>query len=128
MARELHDIDALEDGILNIEVAPLLVSSRKSEALHSRQKGIQRIQADMSIVNQLFKDLSGIVISQGDIIRSIDSSVEKSVEYTAKTNDELSKTHKRQKDRQLLAIRVGMFLFGFIVLIFLTRRILFSHW
>lgn len=128
LRKELDDIDALEDGILNIEEAPLLVLSRTSKAHQIRQAGIQRIQKDMSTVNQLFKDLSGIVIQQGEMIRSVDSSVEKSVEHSWRANEEFSKTHKRHKEKQMIAIRFSLVLIGFIVSIFLIRRILFSHW
>ena len=124
----MEAIDALEDGILNTESSPLLVSARVSKSNQVRQEGLQRIQKDMFTVNQLFKDLSNIVIQQSENIRSIDSSVEKSVVNSRNANEEISKTHKRYKDREALTIRIALFLLGFIVFVFLTRRILFQHW
>ena len=124
----MEDIDAIEDGILGGESAPLLVDARFSKSQLVRQAGLQRIQKDMSTVNQLFKDLSGMVVQQGEMLRTVDSSVQRSMENSSKSNDEVSKTYKRQKERQALALRLAAFIFGFIVFILLSRRLLVGHW
>lgn len=125
---EMDDIDAIEDGILGGEGVPLMISKRVSKVDQLRQAGLQRIQKDMFTVNQLYKDLSGMVIQQGDTIHSLDSSVSNSVENSSKARMELEKTYKRQKERQALALKLALILLGFIVFIFLSRRVLFSHW
>ena len=104
------------------------IPSHASKLQQARDAGIQRIHKDFVAVNQLFKDLSGIVIQQGDAIRSIDTSVEKSVDNSRRAHDELSKTNKRQNDTRLLAIRIAIFVIAFLLSIFLTRRIRYSHW
>ena len=124
----MQDIDAMEDGILGGESDPLITEVRVTKSQQIRQAGLQRIQRDMSTVNQLFKDLSGIVLSQGEMLQSVDASVARSVENTSKANDEVSKTYKRQKERQALALRLAAFLFGFLVFIFISRRLLYGHW
>jgi t-SNARE complex subunit (syntaxin) len=124
----MHDIDAMEDGILGGESDPLIMDGRVSKSQQIRQAGLQRIQKDMTTVNQLFRDLSGIVVSQGEMLRSVDASISRTVENSSKANDEVNKTYKRQKERQALALRLAAFLFGFIVFIFIFRRLLFGHW
>lgn len=124
----MHDIDAMEDGILGGESDPLIMDVRVSKSQQIRQAGLQRIQKDMTTVNQLFRDLSGIVVSQGEMLRSVDASISRTVENNSKANDEVNKTYKRQKERQALALRLAAFLFGFIVFIFISRRLLFGHW
>lgn len=124
----MDDIDAIEDGLLGSEAAPLLVESRASKAQMVRQVGLQRIQKDMSTVNQLYKDLSGIVIQQGEMLRAVDSSVSRSVENSSRANEEINKTYNRQKERRALALRLVAFLFGLIVFLLLSRRLLMGHW
>jgi t-SNARE complex subunit (syntaxin) len=124
----MDDIDAIEDGLLGSEAAPLLVESRASRAQMVRQVGLQRIQKDMSTVNQLYKDLSGIVIQQGEMLRAVDSSVSRSVENSSRANEEINKTYNRQKERRALAFRLVAFLFGLIVFLLLSRRLLMGHW
>ena len=124
----MDDIDAIEDGLLGSEAAPLLLESRASKAQMVRQVGLQRIQKDMSTVNQLYKDLSGIVIQQGEMLRAVDSSVSRSVENSSRANEEINKTYNRQKERRALALRLVAFLFGLIVFLLLSRRLLMGHW
>jgi t-SNARE complex subunit (syntaxin) len=124
----MHDIDAMEDGILGGESDPLIMDVRVSKSQQIRQAGLQRIQKDMTTVNQLFRDLSGIVVSQGEMLRSVDANISRTVENSSKANDEVNKTYKREKERQALALRLAAFLFGFIVFIFISRRLLFGHW
>jgi t-SNARE complex subunit (syntaxin) len=124
----MEDIDAMEDGILGHEASPLLSDVRVSKGQQARQAGLQRIQKDMSTVNQLFRDLSGIVLQQEEMLRSVDSSVSRSVDSSSKANEELTKSYKRQQERQALALRLAAFLFGFILFIFMSRRILTGHW
>lgn len=124
----MEDLETLEHGFIETESAPLMATTRVSRSQALRQAGVQRIQKDMFTVNQLFKDLSGIVIHQGETIQSIDSSVEKSAHNSKLANEELTKTSKRYQQQQWAAIRVGIFLLGFIISVFLLRRMLFSHW
>ena len=124
----MSDIDAMEDGILGSEAMPLITETRQSKSSQLRQAGIQRIHKDMTTVNQLFKDLSGIVVQQGEMIRGVEASVFQSVENSSKANEELSKTYKRQKERQALAVKLASWLFGLILFVFLWRRLIYGHW
>lgn len=126
--KEMAEIDALEDGILNIESVPLMVDRRVTRASQARQAGLQRIEKDMFTVNQLFKDLSGMVVQQSEMIRSVEVSVSEAVDTTCRSKEEIEKTHKRYKERQALTIRIAAFLLAFLLLVFLTRRMISSRW
>jgi hypothetical protein len=84
---EMSDIDSMEDGILGSEAMPLITETRQSKSSQLRQAGIQRIHKDMTTVNQLFKDLSGIVVQQGEMIRGAEASVSQLVENSSKANE-----------------------------------------
>lgn len=128
VTEEMAEIDALEDGILSIESAPLMAERRTTRSDQVRQAGLQRIEKDMFSVNQLFKDLSGMVVQQNDMIRSVEVSVNEAVENTSRSKNEIAKTHKRYTDRQDLAFRVAAFLLALVLVIFLSRRMLTFHW
>lgn len=115
----------LEDGIYDHEATPLVVQTVNRKGQEVRLAGIQRIQKDMSTVNQLFKDLSGIVISQGETINAIDSSVEKAVSNSQKATEEIKKTEKRHRKQHGAALRIVGFLFAFILTLFLVRTFIF---
>ncbi len=115
----------LEDGICDHEAAPLMMQSVNRKGQEVRLAGIQRIQKDMSTVNQLFKDLSTIVIKQGDSINAMDASVEKAVENSQKATEEVRKTEKRHRKQQNAALRIIGILFAFLLVIFLVRTFIF---
>ena len=115
----------MEDGFGNGENSPLMVQTRKTRAQEARHAGMQRIQKDMYTVNQLFKDLSQIVIQQGDSINAIDASVEKTLDHSSKATEEVLKTDKRHRQQQSTAIRLAVFLLMFIIMIFLVRTYIF---
>ena len=114
------DSDDYEKG----EMSPLVANVRVNKREEVRQAGIQRIQADMNTVNQLFKDLSGLVIQQGDSITAIDSAVEKSIDNSRNANEEVEKTEKRHRQQQRFLLRIIVILVLAILAIFLIRRIL----
>lgn len=120
--------DSIEHGYINHEGSPLLLESRVSKSQAVRLAGMQRIQKDMFTVNKLFKDLSGIVIQQGDTVQSIDMAVERATFNGKMACDELEKTDKRNKRHQWAAVRVAFFMICFIFLVFLVRRMMYSHW
>jgi len=106
------------------ELSPLMTQQRISKRVEIRQAGIQRIQRDMTTVNQLYRDLSGIVIQQGESITAIDASVEQSVQNSKNANDEVHKTEQRYRNQQRFVMRLIIFLILAIIVVFLLRRIL----
>jgi hypothetical protein len=114
------DSDDYEKG----EMSPLVTQTRVNKRDEVRKAGIQRIQADMSTVNQLFKDLSGLVIQQGDTITAVDSAVERSVENSRNAQEEVEKTDKRHRQQQRFLLRIIIVLVLAILAIFLIRRML----
>ena len=122
----MDPMDSIEHGYINQEASPLLTEARVSKSQAVRQAGMQMIQKDMLTVNQLFKDLSGIVIPQGDTISSIDMATERGSINSKLALDELDKTDRRSKQHQMAAIRVALFLLCFLILIFIIRHMM--HW
>ena len=118
------DSDDYEKG----EMSPLMTQARVSKRDEVRHAGIQRIQRDMNTVNQLFRDLSGIVIQQGERITAIDATVEKSVDNSRNAKEEVVKTEKRYRQQQRFVLKLIVFLILAILSIFLVRRMLYSHW
>lgn len=116
----------LEDGIYDHEVTPLVVQTVNRKGQEIRMAGIQRIQKDMSTVNQLFKDLSGIVIQQGESINAIESSVEKAVLNSEKATEEIKKTETRHRKQQGAVLRIIGILFAFVMMLFLVRTFIFK--
>lgn len=115
----------LEDGTYDHEATPLVVQTVNRKGQEIRLAGIQRIQKDMSTVNQLFKDLSGIVIMQGDSINAMDASVEKAVQNAQRANEEISVTEKRHRKQQGAVLRVIGVLVAFILVLFIMRTYIF---
>jgi t-SNARE complex subunit (syntaxin) len=115
----------LEEGRFEHESEPLVLQTTTRKGQDIRLAGIQRIQRDMTTVNQLFKDLSTIVISQGDSITAIDASVEKAVEHSRKATEEVAKTDKRHRQQQSFAFRLIGILLMFVLSLFLIRTFIF---
>jgi len=62
-----------------------------------REKGIKDIEKSVLEVNEIFRDLSNIVVEQGVMIDSIESNIEVSVQATDKGVEELTKASDYQK-------------------------------
>lgn len=118
----------MEHGYINPEFAPLLAEAKVSRGHEVRKAGMQRIEKDMSTVNKLFKDLSGLVIQQGETIQNVDRTVERTSHNSRLAREELEKSDKRQKQQVCTVLRFSLILFGFIISVFLLRRMMFSHW
>jgi t-SNARE complex subunit (syntaxin) len=114
------DSDDFEKG----EMSPLMTQARINKREEIRKAGIQRIQQDMSTVNQLYRDLSGIVIRQGETIDAIDGRIEQTVKTSKNTNDELLKSDQRYRQQQRLILRIIMFLIIAIIIVFLLRKMM----
>ena len=114
------DSDDYEKG----EMSPLVTNLRVNKRDEARKAGIQRIQKDMNTVNQLFKDLSGLVIQQGDSITAVDSTVERSVGNSRNAKEEVEKTEKRHRQQQKFLLKIIVILVLAILTIFLIRRML----
>jgi t-SNARE complex subunit (syntaxin) len=118
---ESHDdSDDFEKG----ELSPLVTNIRVNKREEARNAGIQRIQRDMNTVNQLFRDLSGLVIHQGDSVTAVDASVERSITHAENAKEEVEKTDKRHKQQQKFLLRIIIILVVAILVIFLIRRML----
>lgn len=83
-----------------------------------RESGIQRIQSQVSEVNQIFRDLATIVTDQGTQLESIESASEETSTHVAGAVSELKKTAERQRssrERLCCLLGVGLLLLLMII-------------
>lgn len=62
-----------------------------------RASGIAHISQQVSQVNSMFKDLSAMVIAQGETVSTIENNAESAVGYTKRASMEIKVTHDRRK-------------------------------
>jgi t-SNARE complex subunit (syntaxin) len=65
--------------------------------IRDREEGIKEIEKTVKEVNEIFIDLSNLVVEQGEMIDNIESNVEASVVDTSKGTEELVTASKYQK-------------------------------
>jgi len=93
-----------------------------------RERDIREIEKNVIEVNEIFRDLSALVVEQGSMIDSIESNIESSVEHTSKGAEELVKASKYQKSSRnklcclLLIITVIVAALGLFVWLFVMRH------
>lgn len=111
----LLDIDGEEEE--NADAEALMQDVVVNHAVaRERAEGIQRIQKQVTEVNQIFRDLAEIVVGQDQQIRTIESSVDLANTHTRKAVSELKRAHDYQKtsrDRNcslLMVVVVVLFL------------------
>lgn len=91
--RKTDEEEGLHDEELQQRVSLLNDRVVSSERLN----GITRIHQQISQVNSLFRDLSSMVISQGEGIATIEQNSERSAENTRQSASELKISYDRRK-------------------------------
>lgn len=78
------------------------------QLLEEQEQSIRRLEADISDVNQIFKELGAIVHEQGDLIDSIEASVERTEVFVSEGTQQLrqasSYKNKIRKKKLILMI------------------------
>ncbi|XP_065064524.1 syntaxin-16-like isoform X2 [Rhopilema esculentum] len=101
--QEEADIDELYDK--GFTTAQLQQVEDNSQMISQREKEIQNIVRSIFDLNEIFKDLSVMVIDQGTILDRIDYNVEQSSMQVEKGLEQLKKGEKYQKSsRKMLCI------------------------
>ncbi len=77
-----------------------------------RSSGIAKIHQQVSQVNSMFRDLSAMVIAQGETVQTIEDNVENSAAFTKKAKLEIIITHDRRKH-----IKDAIFILGGLILV-----------
>jgi syntaxin 7 len=68
-----------------------------SSMIQDREKGIKEIEKTMQEVNEIFIDLSNLVVEQGQMIDNIESNIESGLDHTNKGYVEVQKASEYQK-------------------------------
>ncbi|KAJ4721061.1 Syntaxin-22 like [Melia azedarach] len=84
--------------------------------IEEREQGIKEIQAQISEVNDIFKDLAVLVHDQGVMIDDIGSNIESSHAATSQATSQLAKASKMQKSSSSLSCLL-LVIFGVILII-----------
>lgn len=66
------------------------------ELLQEREQAVRKLEADISDVNQIFKDLATLVHEQGEVIDSIEANVEQAQIQVSEGTQQLSKAREHQ--------------------------------
>ena len=73
------------------------VSQLNEEDLKRRQEEITHIEKDMVIVNNMFKDVAGMIVQQGEMLNQAETHVDKAQQETGEAVNELRRADKYQK-------------------------------
>ncbi|XP_031559738.1 syntaxin-7-like [Actinia tenebrosa] len=65
--------------------------------MYEREDRIRQIESDILDINEIFRDLAGMVYEQGEMIDSIEGNVEKAHDNVSTANIQLEKASKYQK-------------------------------
>ena len=69
---------------------------QENRVASQRASGIARIHQQVTQVNSMFKDLSAIVIAQGETAQTIEDNAESSVGFTKRATMQIKITHDRR--------------------------------
>jgi len=96
----------------------MIEEEQSIELLEEREKAVRQLEADITDVNQIFKDLAAMVHDQGELVDSIEENVESaSISITA-GNEQLRQAERYQnKARRKKVCLVGSGLIVIIILI-----------
>lgn len=88
------------------------------QAIVEREEAIKRLQADIIGVNEIFKDLSTMVLEQGEMIDSIDAHVESTVVHVEQANTQLVQAqHYQASARRKKCICITIIIVALIVIV-----------
>jgi syntaxin 16 len=86
---DLLNLDHSQDSLEEADDQVYQVASDRSEAIHSLVQNLQDLA-------EVFKDLSSLIVEQGNILDRIDFNIEQTLDSTEKANKELDKALKHQ--------------------------------
>ncbi|KAF2902600.1 hypothetical protein ILUMI_03578 [Ignelater luminosus] len=91
------------------------------EALQEQEQAIRQLESDINDVNQVFKELGALVHDQGEIVDSIEASVERTENYVSEGAQQLRQANtyknKIRKKKLILAIIAAVILAVIIIII-----------
>mmetsp|Transcript_10710 Transcript_10710/g.20843 ORF Transcript_10710/g.20843 Transcript_10710/m.20843 type:complete len:177 (-) Transcript_10710:2488-3018(-) len=87
---DLLSLDHSQDSLEEQDDQVYVVAKDRSEAIHSLVQNLQDL-------TEIFKDLSTLIVEQGNILDRIDFNIEQTLDHTEKANKELEKALNHQK-------------------------------
>ncbi|XP_051789048.1 syntaxin-16 isoform X1 [Erpetoichthys calabaricus] len=111
----LYDRGFTDDQLLLVEQNTVLVEERERE--------IRQIVQSISDLNEIFRDLAGMVVEQGTVLDRIDYNVEQSCVKTEDGLKQLQKAEQYQKkNRKMLAILILFVLVIVLILVLIAVK------
>ena len=111
---ESNLIDIEGAGNTQMKTQMMLEEEQNLEQLQERERAVRQLEADITDVNQIFKDLAAMVHDQGEMVDSIEANVETSSIRVNEGAEQL-----RQAERWQVSINTHVshdsFYFGFVL-------------
>ncbi|RZC42418.1 syntaxin-7 [Asbolus verrucosus] len=114
---ELQDSNASKQQVQLQEESEL-------RALQEQEQSIRQLESDINDVNQIFKELGALVHEQGEVIDSIEASVERTDDYVQQGAQQLREatTYKNKiRRKKLIFAIIGAIILTIIVLIIIWK-------
>jgi len=102
----------------------MIEEEQSIELMEEREKAVRQLEADITDVNQIFKDLASMVHDQGEIVDSIEENVESASISISAGNEQLRQAERYQNKARRRKLCLGAT--GLIVLIILIIIIIVS--
>jgi len=92
--------------------------------ISERNRDIKKIESSVLEVNEIFRDLSHLVVEQGQMIDNIESNVEESVDYTNQGVVEVVKANEYQKSARTKMCFVLLFFVVIVAVVAIVVKVL----
>ncbi|XP_018102195.1 syntaxin-12 [Xenopus laevis] len=119
---QLVSFDNNEDwNQLQSQDEEVAVTEEDLELIKERESAIQKLEADILDVNQIFKDLAVMIHDQGEMIDSIEANVESAEVHVERGTEQLQRAAYYQKKSRkkicilVLALAIAAVILGFII-------------
>ena len=111
---ESNLIDIEGAGNSQMKTQMMLEEEQNLEQLQERERAVRQLEADITDVNQIFKDLAAMVHDQGEMVDSIEANVETSSIRVNEGAEQLRQAERWQVSINTL-VSHDFFYFGFVL-------------
>ncbi|KAF7281148.1 syntaxin 7 [Rhynchophorus ferrugineus] len=115
-----HQLIELQDNTARHQMQ--LQEEADLRALQEQEQSIRQLESDINDVNQIFKELGSLVHEQGEVIDSIEASVESTSDYVrqgAQQLREASSYKNKIRKKKLILAAIGAIILAIIIIIIL---------
>eukprot|EP00088_Acartia_fossae_P039131 TRINITY_DN4071_c1_g1_i1.p1 TRINITY_DN4071_c1_g1~~TRINITY_DN4071_c1_g1_i1.p1 ORF type:complete len:274 (+),score=56.36 TRINITY_DN4071_c1_g1_i1:90-911(+) len=98
----------------------MIEEEQNIELLEEREKAVRQLEADITDVNQIFKDLASMVHDQGELVDSIEENVETAAISITAGNEQLRQAERYQnkaRRRKVCLVVTGLILLIILIII-----------